>query len=123
VTLRATPQGWATRAIEMHVKHDGDRIIGEANNGGDLIEYTLRTIDPNIPYTKVHASRGKVARAEPVAALYEQGKIHHVGYFPALEDEMCTWTLGEKSPNRIDALVWGMSELMLGESLEVLFSV
>ena len=95
-----------------HHKHQGDRVIGEVNNGGDLVEANLRTVDRNIPYTGVRATRGKAVRAEPVAALYEQGKVHHVGTFPELEDQMCSWQPGEKSPDRLDALVWAITDLM-----------
>jgi len=110
-----TPDSWARRAIAEYDVRDADRIIGEANNGGDLIEFTLRTVRRNVAYKKVHASRGKVTRAEPVAALYEQGRISHVGTFPELEDELCTWVpnSGMPSPNRLDALVWLFTELML----------
>ena len=84
------------------------------NNGGDLVEVNIRTVGPNVSYKAVHASRGKQIRAEPVAALYEQGKVHHVGCFPLLEDQMCEWVPGEKSPDRMDALVWAITELMGG---------
>jgi phage terminase large subunit-like protein len=91
-------------------------VIGEVNNGGYLVEVNLRTVDKNIPYSPVHASRGKDTRAEPVSSLYEQGKIHHVGTFPELEDQMCEWEPGRKSPDRMDALVWAFWELFgLGE--------
>ena len=81
-----------------------------------MVELTLRTVDPRIPYTKVHASRGKRTRAEPISALYEQGLIHHVGIFPVLEDQMTTWDAedGSTSPDRLDALVWLFTYLMLG---------
>ena len=97
-------------------------MLGEANFGGDMVESTLRTADPSIRYTKVSASRGKAVRAEPISALYEQGKVHHVGYLRALrdkspgllEDEMCGWVPGmAKSPNRLDALVWALTHLMV----------
>lgn len=111
-SLRASPHGWATAAIVGYRALRGDRIIGEVNNGGEMVEATLRTIDPNVPYTAVHASRGKQARAEPIAALYEQGKVSHVRQFSELEDQCCTWTLEEgKSPDRMDALVWALTEL------------
>jgi phage terminase large subunit-like protein len=89
-------------------------IVGEVNNGGDMVEHTLRTVDSVIPYKAVHASRGKKARAEPVAALYEQGKGHHVGTFPELEDQLCSWEplSNDPSPDRMDALVWAASELV-----------
>lgn len=116
-----TPKDWATKAIMMYRKWEADRIVGEVNNGGDLIETVLRSIDNNIPYKSVHATRDKLTRAEPVAALYEQGKAHHVGRFLELEYEMTTWEgkKGQKSPNRIDALVWGATETVLQEDNSV----
>jgi phage terminase large subunit-like protein len=108
-----SPDDWARRAIVAYHKHRADRIVAEANNGGDLVESVIRTIDPSVPYSKVYASRGKYARAEPIAALYEQGKVHHVGVFGALEDQMCQWIPGDPSPDRMDALVWALSELCL----------
>ena len=113
---RMTPDQWARRALALFGQHRADRILGEVNNGGDLVKHTLRTAgsDRLAPFRAVHASRGKYARAEPVAALYEQGRVHHVGEFPALEDQMCTWTPGSAgSPDRIDALVWALSELVV----------
>ena len=116
-----TPTEWAQLAINLFNKWKADRIIGEANNGGDLIETVIRNLDRNIPYSKVWAARGKVARAEPIAALYEQGRVHHVGILPELETEMTTWAgmTGEKSPNRIDALVWALSELVLTNEIAI----
>lgn len=115
---RYTPSEWAGRAIDAYREWNADAIIGEANNGGDMIESTLRAVSASIPFRKVWASRGKVARAEPVSALYEQGKCHHVGTYTVLEDEMCSMTtdgsVGDHSPNRADALVWGFTELLLG---------
>ena len=95
-----------------------DRIIAEVNNGGDLVEATIRSVDASVPYKAVHAARGKHTRAEPVAALYERGMVHHVGdagSFEALEDQMCNWLPdpGFPSPDRMDALVWALTELML----------
>ncbi|WP_319506027.1 terminase large subunit domain-containing protein [uncultured Methanolobus sp.] len=111
-TIHATPKKWAQEIIAAYYKHSADRVVGEVNNGGELVEYTLRTIDPNVSYRSVRASRGKQTRAEPISALYEQGKVHHVGSFPALEDQMCDWIPGEgSSPDRVDALVWALSEL------------
>lgn len=110
-----SPDKWARRAIDGgHKKHMGDRIVAEINNGGALVESVLRTIDLNIPYTPVHASRGKRTRAEPIAALYEQGRVHHVGMFAKLEDEMTNWdpSVDTESPNRMDALVWAISALL-----------
>jgi phage terminase large subunit-like protein len=89
-------------------------VVAEVNNGGDLVETNIRSVDSSVNYKEVRASRGKVIRAEPVVALYEQGKIHHVGIHDALENQMMTWDPGsEKSPDRVDALVWGLTELML----------
>lgn len=109
------PNDWAAKVVYLYNKWKADRVIGEVNNGGDLIETVLRSADSNISYKSVHATRDKFTRAEPVSALYEQGKVHHVGRLPYLEYEMCNWEAktGDKSPNRIDALVWGAYELGL----------
>jgi predicted phage terminase large subunit-like protein len=112
-SLRARPPEWARTAVTAYYMHKADRIFAEVNNGGDLVEATIRIIDPAIPYTAVHASRGKVTRAEPVAALYERGRVHHVGTFPDLEDQLCSWEQGMSSPDRLDALVWLLTELMV----------
>ena len=114
LSLRASPNEWATRAVRAYEEWGADRIVAEVNNGGDMVEATIRTVAPNISYKGVHASRGKLTRAEPIAALYEQHKIHHVGSFPVLEDQLCTWVPGEDSPDHLDALVWAFTELMLG---------
>ncbi len=114
---RYRPEEWARRAVSLYKSVNADRIIGEVNNGGDLIESQLRAVDPTVPYKAVRATRGKVVRAEPVAALYERGKVFHVGSFPDLEDQMCAVTIDFDSkaqgwsPDRVDALVWGMTEL------------
>ena len=114
VSDRYTPFQWATTAVSTFEEILADRIIGEVNNGGDMVESTLRTVSEDVPYRAVHASRGKYARAEPVAALYEQGRVHHVGNFDDLEDQLCNWVPNSKqrSPDRLDALVWAISELM-----------
>lgn len=95
-----------------------DRIVAEVNNGGDLVEATIRTVDLNVPYMAVHASRGKRTRAEPIAALYEQGRVHHVGAFAALEDQLCTALPegGTGPDDRLDALVWAFTELHIAGS-------
>jgi phage terminase large subunit-like protein len=113
---RYSPEGWATAAIAAYRAYGADRVIGEVNNGGDMIGATLRAVDSTVAFRAVHASRGKRTRAEPVAALYEQGRVHHVGAFPKLEDQMTAWEPGgdQPSPDRLDAAVWGLSELMLG---------
>lgn len=112
---RYKPHEWATKAIALYRQYNADRIIGETNNGGDMVEATLRAVDAQIPYRSVHASRGKAKRAEPVAALYEKGLIHHVGTFAKLEQQMTSWTPDETSfsPDRMDAMVWAASWLML----------
>jgi len=117
-TGKYAPIDWAKKAIELFAHVKGDRILAEVNNGGDMVETTLRSVQPNIPYAKVHASRGKRTRAEPISALYEQGLVHHVGVFPGLEDQMTTWdaTDGSDSPDRVDALVWLLTWLMLYRS-------
>jgi predicted phage terminase large subunit-like protein len=112
-SLKASPDGWARAAVTGYHKYHADRIVAETNNGGEMVEHTLRTIESTIPYRAVHASRGKLTRAEPVAALYEQSRVHHVGAFPALEDQMCQWTPGDSSPDRMDALVWLLTDLMI----------
>jgi len=107
-----TPDAWAEKAITVYDIHHADRIIAEVNNGGDMVGYTLRTILPSVPFTAVHASRGKRIRAEPIAALYEQGKVYHVGALPYLEEQLVSWTPDNAgSPDRLDALVWGLTEL------------
>jgi phage terminase large subunit-like protein len=113
-SLRGTPNEWASEALTAYYRNKADRIVAEANQGGEMVTATIRTADQRAPVKKVWASRGKLTRAEPVAALYEQGKVHHVGAFPNLEDQMCTWVPGEDSPDRMDALVWALTELMIG---------
>jgi len=115
LSVRASPHAWATAAIHAYHRHHADRIVAEVNQGGEMVELTLRTIDRAIPYKAVHASRGKRTRAEPVSALYEKGLVHHVGGFSKLEDEQCNYTGDptEDSPNRMDALVWALTELMI----------
>lgn len=110
-----SPLGWAEEAVALYRRLDADRIVAEVNQGGDLVEANVRSVDPRVPYRAVRASRGKRARAEPVAALSEQGRIHFVGAFPALEDQLTTWDAGTgaKSPDRIDATVWAIFDLML----------
>jgi len=110
-----TPEGWGSAAARLYYSHDADRVYGERNYGGDMVKSTLRNVDPDIPFEDVVASRGKVVRAEPVLALYEQRRVHHVGTFPQLEDEVCRFTAGDwvgvGSPNRADALVWVLTKM------------
>ena len=122
-SLRASPDIWASRAVKAYHTRHADCIVAETNNGGEMVGLTIRTVDDMVSYKSITASRGKQVRAEPVAALYEQGRVHHVGSFPLMEDEMCLWIPGEKSPNRMDALVWAITELMLGQpGARVLFT-
>jgi phage terminase large subunit-like protein len=116
---RFSPTEWATKAIAAYRRHQADRIVAEANQGGQMVEATLRAIDPSVSYRAVHASRGKLTRAEPVSALYEQHRIHHVGALSELEDEMCGFApnmpggMSGGSPDRVDALVWAFTDLMI----------
>jgi phage terminase large subunit-like protein len=113
-TCWVSPEQWARAAINLYDELEGDRIVAEVNNGGDLVSTVLRTIDPSVPVRTVHASRGKRMRAEPVAALYEQGRVHHVGGLAELEDQMTTWTPDSAgSPDRLDALVWAITDLAI----------
>jgi predicted phage terminase large subunit-like protein len=112
VSGRYSPDAWARKAINCYYDWGADRIVAEVNNGGDLVERLLRGMNENIPYRSVRATRGKMVRAEPIAALYEQRRVHHMGIYPELESQMCTYTGDTKtSPDRLDALVWGLSEL------------
>lgn len=113
-----SPIEWATTAVDAYSYHKADAIVPEKNNGGDMVATTVRTVNPNVNVSPVWASRGKFTRAEPVSALYEQNRVHHVGVFPDLEGQMTTWVPGEKSPDRMDALVWALTELLLGEEEE-----
>ena len=109
-----TPSEWASVALKAYYRYNADRIVAEVNQGGEMVEHTIRTLDRNASYTAVRASRGKITRAEPIAALYEQHRVHHVGMFPELEDQLCTYTAETKeSPDRLDALVWALTDLML----------
>lgn len=121
VTVRAkSPMGWAKVAVAAMETWGADRLVAEVNQGGDLVAEVIRQVDPLVPYKAVRAARGKAARAEPVAALYEQGRVHHVGQFDELEDQMCRMSLrgyeGGGSPDRLDALVWALHELVVEPS-------
>jgi len=117
---RYTPGEWALLAVQLYREWEADCVVAEVNNGGDLVGHTIATVRENdqptgqrVPYKAVHASRGKRVRAEPISALCEKHRIHHVGSLPELEDQLCTWDAGtgEKSPDRLDAFVWAMTEL------------
>ncbi len=117
---RASPEGWAAAVVAAAARHGADRVIAEGNNGGEMVASVLRAAEAGLPVKLVHASRGKSARAEPVAALYERGRVRHVGGFAALEDQLCGMMIGGayqgpgRSPDRADACVWAITELMLG---------
>jgi len=109
---QGSPHEWATAAVTAYHRHKADCIVAEKNNGGEMVEAVIKQVDKNAKVKLVWASRGKVTRAEPIAAIAEQGRDHHVGYFPELEDELCMWMPGDDSPNRLDAKVWAMTELL-----------
>ena len=117
-TTRGTPREWGSAAVTAYHRASADRIVAEINNGGEMVGFVISTIDKSVPFQAVHASRGKATRAEPISSLYEQLLIHHVGEFPLLEDQLCEWVPGETpdSPDRLDALVWGFTELVLGSA-------
>jgi phage terminase large subunit-like protein len=108
-----TPAAWAARAMDAFAQFEADAVIAEANQGGEMVRAVLRQAGADAPLKLVHASRGKLARAAPYAALYERGRVHHAGAFPELEDQMCHYdgARGAKSPDRMDALVWALAEL------------
>ena len=119
---RATPSEWAAKAVAAYRRWRADALIAEANQGGEMVAAVLREVDPGLPVTMVRATRGKYLRAEPVALLYDQGRVRHVGAFPALEDELVDFGPGGlssgRSPDRLDALVWALSDLMLRTKAE-----
>jgi len=117
-SLRGTPEDWAKRAVNMYRKWSADKIVAEKNQGGEMVSSVLKAQDRSIPVKLVHASRGKIIRAEPISSLYEQGRVHHVGAgFDVLEDQMCEFSIDNLrssstgSPDRVDALVWGLTEV------------
>jgi phage terminase large subunit-like protein len=113
------PRRWAEKAAGAYYTHGADRIVAEANQGGEMVGQVIRQVDPNLPVKLVHATRGKVLRAEPVSALYAQARVHHAGVFKVLEDQMCDFVAdfdrskAGYSPDRLDALVWALTELMV----------
>ncbi|CAB4140372.1 COG5323 Uncharacterized conserved protein [uncultured Caudovirales phage] len=121
-TCRLSPDGWARRAITAYHRWQADRIVAERNFGGAMVQAVVRGADASVPFKEVVASRGKAARAEPVSALYEQGRVSHVGAMHELEDQMMQFTasgyIGERSPDRADALVWALTEVMLGHQVQ-----
>ena len=119
-----TPRMMAHNVIKAYERHKADRVIGEVNNGGDFIEAIIRAENPHIPFTAVRASRGKFTRAEPIAAIYERLRVKHIREFKELEDQMLTWSAkkGEKSPDRVDALVWGITHLMSDDNDDLIYA-
>jgi len=116
-SLRASPDAWARQAVNLYHDLGADKIIAETNNGGDMVTLLIKQVDHNAPVKKVTATRGKQLRAEPISSLYEQGRVHHHGYFAELETQMCEWTpISNESPDRLDALVWAITELNSGSS-------
>lgn len=115
---RYKPEQWGQIAVSAYKRHMADRIVAERNFGGAMVEAVVRAADNNVAYREVTASRGKTVRAEPISSLYEQGKIHHIGYFPEIEEQLCAMSIsgyqGLKSPDRADALVWAFTELFPG---------
>lgn len=123
-SLQGSPLAWATAAVTAYHVHKADRVVAESNQGGEMVAIVIGQVDSKVPVTLVHASRGKQTRAEPIAAQYEQGRVHHVGDFPELEDEMCLWVPGDASPNRLDACfpAGTMIETIKGEkAIETIF--
>lgn len=116
-TIRGSPEEWAATAVRLYRKWEADKIIAEKNNGGEMVGSVIKSVDRSVPFNLVHASRGKHVRAEPISALYEQGRVHHVGRFDKLEDQMCQFSIDNirdantGSPDRVDALVWGLTEI------------
>ena len=108
-----TPDTWAKKTVEAYESYKADKVIAEVNNGGDLVQKVVKTVDPNVNYKAVRATRGKFVRAEPIAALYEQKRVKHINRFSLLEDQLCTYNpeISSISPDRLDALVWGLTEL------------
>jgi predicted phage terminase large subunit-like protein len=115
LSLRASPNEWASVAVSAFAKWEADAIVAETNQGGDMVESVIKSASREagikVGVKKVHATRGKLTRAEPISLLYEQGVVHHYGAFPTMEDQLTTWVHGEDSPDRLDAMVWALTEL------------
>ena len=108
---RLSPRGWAIRGLDLFDQYAADRLIAERNNGGEMVEYTIRTVRQDASIKTIVASRGKAVRAEPIAALYEQGKVHHVGAFARAEEQMITFPISNEHDDMVDALVYALTEL------------
>lgn len=117
-SIRGTPSEWSACVNKAYNEEKADCAVYENNQGGEMVEYTIKSVNPMIPCKSVRATRGKVLRAEPIVALYEQGRVHHVGYYPELESEMVEWTPEDNySPDRLDALVWAVTYLMANRTV------
>jgi phage terminase large subunit-like protein len=114
-SLKASPLDWAAKAVAAYHRWQADAIVVETNQGGDMIATTIRTVDPTVRIREVHAMRGKALRAEPVVSLYEQNRITHCGVLRELEEQMASWVPPNDSPDRLDALVWALTELLLSK--------
>ncbi len=114
---KGSPAEWGSQAVATYNRMRAGKIVAEKNFGGDMVGFTIESVDggQEVAFELVWASRGKAIRAEPIAAYYEQGRVHHVGSFEELEDEQCTWVPGDKSPNRLDGAVWALTDLMVGK--------
>jgi phage terminase large subunit-like protein len=112
-SLKTSPEGWARTAVAAYHAWQANCIVAETNFGDDMVEATIRAYDPSVPVVKMHASKGKQQRAEPIVLTFQRGKTHIVGRMPALEDELCGWTPDGNmpSPGRLDAMVWALTEL------------
>ena len=121
-SLRGTPIEWAQAAVRAYYQYQAHLMVAEVNNGGDLVEQVIRTVAPEIAYKPVRASQGKLARAEPISSLYEQGRVFHARPLIKLEEQMCTYSPNRSlaSPDRLDALVWALTELMLGQQARLM---
>lgn len=113
-SIQGSPDTWSSVVTFLYNKYQANYVIAEGNQGGEMVTSVIRNVDPSVPVILVHASRGKHTRAEPVAVIYEKDRVHHVGSFQQLEDEMCLWLPGDPSPNHMDALVWGITYLSGG---------
>jgi phage terminase large subunit-like protein len=113
LSLQGSPRAWAAEAVSAYHKWGADRIVAETNQGGEMVRQVIEAIDPSVSYRGVHARFGKRLRAEPIASRYEQGRVHHVGVYPEIEDQLCMWQPGDESPDRLDALVHAFTDLLI----------
>ncbi len=116
LSMKGKPNTWGRAVVAAYYKYKANMVVAEVNQGGDMVESTIHTIDPTVPVLKIHAKKNKQARAEPISALHEQGRIYHVGFHAKVEDQLCEWVPepGVPSPDRLDAYVYALTELMLG---------